>query len=118
MKRINLFVLFFILMQSCHVYKPVSIPEIKKGKTYEITLKNGRSIKTKCQNINDNSISVLVNEKVLELPKSKIDKVKREKVSVFRLVGGLTIATVGVIVLLNNAEKESLQDKVIDKITN
>lgn len=113
MKKINLLALFFILMQSCQVYKPVSINEIKKGKTYEIALKNGQSINVKCQKVNDDSILVLINEKVSELPKSKIDNAKKQKVAVIRLLGGLTLATVGIIVLINNADKETLQEQII-----
>ncbi len=86
MKKIILILLSFLMMQSCETYKTVSIPEMKKEKTYEITLKNGQSIKTKCKKIGDENISVLVNNKVMVLPKSKIEQVRRRKVSIVKKV--------------------------------
>lgn len=109
MKKINLLGLFLLLMQSCQTYQTVSISEIEKGKTYEITLMNGQRIETRCARVNENSIFVEITENIMELPKSKIDKAKRKKIAVFRLVGGLTLATVGVILLLNSADKEIFQ---------
>ena len=112
MKKLNLLALFFILMQSCQVYKPVSISEIEKGKTYDITLKNGQSIEGKCEKVNDKSILVIINENILELSKSKIDKAKKRKVSNFRLLGGLTVATAGIIVLITSINKEGEKEKI------
>ncbi len=87
----------------------MGIPEIKKGNYYEIALKNGQHFETKCHNVTDSNISVLLNENVLvDIPKSKIDKVKRKKVSVFRLLGGLTVVTVGIIIYMNNTKEEPL----------
>ena len=109
MKKLNLLVLFLLLMQGCQTYQPVSISEIKMAKTYELTLLNGQRFETRCQRVNDNSIFVEINENIMELPKSKIDKAKRKKTSVLRLAGGLTLATVGVVLLINSADKEIFQ---------
>ncbi|MGY8916168.1 MAG: hypothetical protein ACKVJF_13940, partial [Flavobacteriales bacterium] len=106
MKKIILLVLFLLLMQGCQIYQPVSISEIKMGKTYELTLLNGQRFETRCKRVNDNSIYVELAENIMELPKSKIDKAKRKKTSVLRLAGGLTLATVGVVLLIDSADKE------------
>ncbi|ALM06608.1 hypothetical protein SB49_01355 [Sediminicola sp. YIK13] len=109
MKKLNILVLFILLMQSCQIYQPVSISEIKTGKTYELTLLNGQRFETRCQRVNENSIFVEITENIMELPKSKIDKAKRKKTSVLRLAGGLTLATVGAVLLINSADKEVYQ---------
>ncbi len=114
MKKLNLFILFFVLMQSCQSYKTVNISEIKKGNTYKITLKNGRNIETKCQKVSDKNISVLINEKVMELPKSKIGRAKRIKNSVFKLAVGSSLVAVGVIFLLKNTDKKTPLQQIIN----
>lgn len=104
MRNLNLIIALFILMQSCQTYKAVNILEIKKGKTYEIHLKSGKSLDAVCKNVTDKNISVIINKNVVELPKSSIEKAKIKKTPILRLIGGLTLTTVGVIVLLNSYE--------------
>ena len=112
MKNISILLIVTLLLQSCQTYKVVNYPEIETGKTYEIRLNNGQTIKSKCENITEESISVIVNNKAMELPKSDIQGIKRPKVSVLKLVGGIAIAAAGAILLLTSVDKESNAEQV------
>ena len=109
MKKLSLLLVALILFQSCESYKAVTIPEIKKGKTYEITLKSGQNLETKCEKISDDNISFLINDNIVVMPKSEIVTAKKRKVSTYKLIGGITLATVGVILILNSGDKEKLK---------
>ena len=109
MKNLSLLLIVLILLQSCESYKAVSISEIKKGKTYEIILKNGQNLETKCNRITDQNISFLINDNIVEMPKSEIVSAKKRKVSTYKLVGGVALATVGVVLLLNSGDKDKLK---------
>jgi hypothetical protein len=105
MKKNIILALLIILVQSCQVSKPITVNEIKKGRTYEITHSNGQTVKVKCKDVNATSISIKINGNIMELPKSQIDSVKRYKVSTIKLLGGLTLAGIGAAILISNAEK-------------
>lgn len=105
--KLKTIALFFLLLQSCHIYKPVSINEIEKGKNYKITLKSGQEIEEECLNVNEHSISMAINKKVLEIPKSKIDKAKKEKLSVLTIITIVSVASLGIIVLFIDTKPKS-----------
>ena len=113
MKKIILLVFTIIFLQSCQVYKPIGINDIKEGKNYKITHINGQKFDAKCQIVYDDSLMVLVNESKMLLHKSNIDQVEKQKISPVGLLGGLTLTAVGVIILVKDADEETLTEKLI-----
>lgn len=107
MKNLIFLLCVFLLVQNCESYKAVTVPEIKRGKTYAITLKNGQEIETQCENVEDENISFMINENIVKLPKSEIQEAKRKKVNTYKLLGGLAIATVGVILIVKSADDDN-----------
>ncbi|MEM9075794.1 MAG: hypothetical protein AAGC43_02100 [Bacteroidota bacterium] len=114
-KKLKLIALLFVLLQSCQVYRPVTINKIEKGKNYKITHSNGQTFNAQCQDIRTDTISVIVNKKKMELPKSKIEKVEKQKVPVLRLIGGLGLATAASILIIKNGDKETFIEQVVER---
>lgn len=111
MRKTSLLLATIIVMQSCQTYKTVNIPEMEPGKTYEITFDNGQDVKAEYIKVTDENISTLINDNVIEIPKSQITEIKKRKVSILKLAGGLALATVGIIILSNNASKDSAREQ-------
>ncbi|MBS9461314.1 hypothetical protein KIM67_02750 [Flagellimonas sp. 389] len=114
MKKITPLILLAFLLQSCHTYKTVAISEIEKGRTYELTLKNGQSFQSKCEKVNEQSISLAINRKVMELPTSRIATVKRKKLSALKLAGGLSLAAIGSVLLIQNGDKDTFLEQITE----
>lgn len=111
MKNIAALIAILLLLQSCQTYKTVSISEITKGRKYQITLNNGQLLETKCQGVADESIALRINGNLMNLPKSDIGKVKKQKTSPLIIIGGMAVAAVGVITLFNASDKESILER-------
>ncbi|UII77645.1 hypothetical protein LV716_07720 [Flagellimonas sp. HMM57] len=114
MKKITSLILLTFLFQSCHTYKTVAISEIEKGRTYELTLKNGQSFESKCQEVNEQSIALVINKKVMELPTSRIEMAKRKKLSAFKLASGLSLAAIGSVLLIKNGDKDTFLEQLTE----
>lgn len=113
MKKIILLVLTLGFLQSCQVYKPIGINDLKEGKNYKITHINGQKFDAQCQNVYDDSYMVIVNNAKMLLHKSNIDHVEKQKISPVGLIGGLTLTAAGIIILVKDADRETLTEKII-----
>ncbi|AWX44491.1 hypothetical protein HME9304_01493 [Flagellimonas maritima] len=114
MKKLALLAFLVILFQSCYTYRNVSVSEIKKGKTYEITLKNGQSFESTCQEVNERNIGLLINGRIMKLSTSKIETAKRKKLSAIKLAGGLSLAAIGAALLIKNGDKNTFLEQITD----
>ncbi|WP_420400404.1 hypothetical protein [Flagellimonas sp.] len=111
MRKIPFVLALFLILQSCQTYKAVSISEITKGRKYQITLTKGQLLETKCQGVADESIALRINGNLMNLPKSDIGQVKKQKTSPLVIIGGIAVAAVGVITLFNASDKESILER-------
>ena len=107
MKKTLLILLVFVFGQSCQTYKAIEIAEIKEGKVYQFHLENGQDVESRCRRINNDSYSIMVNKNLMALPKSGVASVKKKKVSLAWLLGGMAAAVVGTIIILENGDQGS-----------
>jgi hypothetical protein len=108
MKKTIILTAFLVFLQGCQVYKPVTVDSIQPGKTYEITHKNGQQFVAKCLENQRERIAITVNENMMHLPKSDIQYVQKQTVSLFRLAAGITVTSAAIILLVDNAKKPGM----------
>ncbi|MEN1785146.1 MAG: hypothetical protein AAGF77_08405 [Bacteroidota bacterium] len=74
----------------------------------------GRFLVQNAKKINEKDLLVVVNEKTMNLPKSEIDKVEKQKISPVGLISGLTLTTIAAIILVNDADQENIGERLAD----
>ncbi|NAY90605.1 hypothetical protein GTQ34_01625 [Muricauda sp. JGD-17] len=104
----------FFLLQSCQVYKPREISEMKNGKTYELTLYNGQTVEGICSKTTEDNIYLKTNENIVTFPKEKVSSLKRRKTNFLALAGGITLVTAGTIFLINDSKEEAIPFQIAD----
>lgn len=110
MKKSIILTVLLVSLQSCQVYRPVNTDSIQPGKFYEVTHKNGQIFEAKCLENKSESITITVNENRMQLPKSDIQNIRKQKVSLFRLAAGITATSAAIILLIDNAKKPTFLD--------
>jgi len=106
MKKVLLIIFISIIFQSCHTYKSISIDEVRVGKNYVVKLKEGRTFNAKCKKTFTDSVLLTINKTTVKFPKSKIESIKRDKISSIKLIGGGLLFTTGIIILINDTNKD------------
>jgi di/tricarboxylate transporter len=106
MKNILLVILVSLLLQSCYTYKLTAINNMQVGKNYVVKLKRGgEEMETRCVRVLTDTVLLRTNKVNVKFPMSKIKYIKRKKMSVLTIIGGVAVATTGIVVLLNNYEE-------------
>ncbi len=106
MKQVLLVLLLAMMILSCHSYKTIGFSEFRDGRRYEVELNNGQTLDARYKSTKEDSVYLLINNSVVEFPKSKIVRIRRKKVSAIVLIGGCALATVGIVAFINYADKD------------
>ena len=109
MKKLTFFLAALILLQSCRTYRPVSNTDFKVGKTYKLVLENGQELEGKCHKVETETVSIKVNENLVDFPKSKVAQSQQKKLSWLKVAGGLAVAALGFILILDGDKEEATQ---------
>lgn len=114
MKKIISLVLISFFLQSCYTYKTINLANLEREKNYIVKLKEGTTINAQYKEISTDSITLIINTNTVKFPISKIENIKKEKVSVLKLLGGGVLFTAGVFILINDAPKSEFPGTAIE----
>ena len=94
-----------VLLTGCQTYRAVDPQEIVAGRLYIFTLDNGQTLSSFCEQAGPEVLTLKVNGASMQLPRTKIVKVDKKRVSLVKAGIIAAATTAGVLLLLDYAKK-------------
>jgi hypothetical protein len=95
-------------------YKTADYRGLQSNRLYEITLKNTKVLEGKYLRQGADSYVFQINGNQVVIPEDQISLLRRKKISLVKLGVGSALATAGVILLLDNADKRTFDEAIND----